>query len=52
MASEYRIGARVRHIATGRVGEVVRVASNGLVVVLVAGYGYIVYPTEQWEVVS
>jgi hypothetical protein len=37
---------------TGRVGEVMRIASNGLVVVLVAGYGYLVYPAGEWEVVE
>ena len=43
------IGARARHIPSGRVGVVVSVR-DGRALVLVAGHGYLVYPVEQWEV--
>ena len=43
------IGARVRHIPTGRVGVMVS-ERDGRVLVLVVSYGYLAYPTEQREV--
>jgi len=42
------IGSRVRHVPSGRVGVVVSVR-NGRALVLVAGYGYLVYAVDQWR---